>query len=219
MGAAALAEGEGTGRRVAAFGETKTVAEWAGDPRARVWAEAILGRLDDGMPAEEAIGRPPERPEGRKTLGYRLRAGWGLEEALTTPERGKPPVLVQGTFLEAFGERKNVRQWSLDERCVVGLGTLAGRLERGWDLERAMTTSPLGADYSKGVSRPKGPRWSLEAFGESRLVAEWARDARCAVGLSMLQARLKAGWSAEEAIATPSGGKPCARKSKARAAA
>ena len=233
-------------RPMTAFGETKTLGEWAADARCRVSYATLHDRLAvHGMALELALSAPasackrgafgemaeafgerrllgewmgdPRCVVARKTLGYRLRAGWALEEALTTPERGKPPVMVQGVFLEAFGERKNVRQWSLDERCVVGLGTLEGRLKRGWDIERAMTTSPLGADYSKGVPRPKRPRWDLSAFGESKPVAEWARDARCAVRLSMLQVRLRAGWSAEEAISIPSGGKPYARKARAAA--
>lgn len=41
--------------------------------------------------------------------------------------------------LEAFGEKKNLIQWVRDARCVVSESTLAGRLHRGWEVERALT--------------------------------------------------------------------------------
>ena len=102
MGATAWAKGEGIGRRVAAFGETKTVAEWAADARARVGAEAILARLDGGMSPEEAIGRPPERPQGKHGL------------------------------ILAFGERKSLRDWADDHRAATSMQNIRVRLQAGW---------------------------------------------------------------------------------------
>ncbi len=47
------------------------------------------------------------------------------------------------------------------------------------------------------------PRWTVEAFGELKGPVEWTRDQRCRIGLAGLTRRLRAGWSPEEAIATP----------------
>lgn len=41
--------------------------------------------------------------------------------------------------MEAFGETKLVTEWFEDPRCCVTLESLWKRLERGWELERALT--------------------------------------------------------------------------------
>lgn len=44
----------------------------------------------------------------------------------------------------------------------------------------------------------------MEAFGESKTLRDWSRDARCKVGLRTLRNRLSInGWEIERAIATP----------------
>jgi hypothetical protein len=43
-------------------------------------------------------------------------------------------------LLAAFGETKNVAQWSQDARCRVNLNTLRTRLRDGWGIEEALTT-------------------------------------------------------------------------------
>lgn len=40
------------------------------------------------------------------------------------------------------------------------------------------------------------------AFGESKIISEWARDTRCMVKEPCLGARIKRGWNAEKAITT-----------------
>lgn len=46
------------------------------------------------------------------------------------------------TRVTAFGETKCVTEWAEDKRCVVRLGTLRGRIDRGEDPEQAITTLP-----------------------------------------------------------------------------
>ena len=41
-------------------------------------------------------------------------------------------------FLEAFGERKTLAQWS--RSTGIRIGTLHARLKNGWSIERALTT-------------------------------------------------------------------------------
>lgn len=45
----------------------------------------------------------------------------------------------------------------------------------------------------------------LTIDGETKLVTEWARDERCPVDHFAIYKRLKRGWSAEDAVLTPSG--------------
>jgi hypothetical protein len=45
-------------------------------------------------------------------------------------------------------------------------------------------------------------RW-VTAFGETKLIADWARDERCAVAKRTLYKRIDAGWSIEDAITKP----------------
>lgn len=44
----------------------------------------------------------------------------------------------------------------------------------------------------------------VTAWGQTKRIAEWAKDKRCKVSYSTMTLRLNAGWSPEDAIATPS---------------
>jgi hypothetical protein len=44
--------------------------------------------------------------------------------------------------LTAWGDVKTLREWSLDERCVVSADVLRSRYEKGWEPERAIITPP-----------------------------------------------------------------------------
>lgn len=66
--------------------------------------------------------------------------------------------------------------------------------------------------YSKDNCRWATPREQAQnmrsnrplfAFGETKLLCEWARDIRCAVKLPAFEKRLAAGWSTERALITP----------------
>jgi hypothetical protein len=47
------------------------------------------------------------------------------------------------------------------------------------------------------------PVWTVDAFGECKGPAAWSRDPQCQVTLSAILRRLRSGWPAEDAIATP----------------
>lgn len=66
--------------------------------------------------------------------------------------------------------------------------------------------SPTNCRWTDAVtqSRNKEIRLEVEAFGESKLICEWAEDTRCVVSHRTLRARISDyGWSAETAISTP----------------
>ncbi|MBS1712776.1 MAG: hypothetical protein JST30_00415 [Armatimonadetes bacterium] len=225
-------------RPLTVFGETKTVAEWADDPRCRPSLEELKRRLKWGWTPEEAVTTAVGDRSRMVAKSSRYLTAWGetktlrlwaddprclvtfnalkarvskdytAEEAMTAPvgvKRAVPKRPDEGKVLTAFGETKNVAAWSRDPRCVTTVPVLYRRLGKGWPLERALT-SPMGtrADGSQGPSdglfRPL-PVW--EAFGEKKGLADWARDPRCVVSVGTLSARLKNGWSVEEALKTP----------------
>lgn len=45
----------------------------------------------------------------------------------------------------AFGEAKTMMEWSEDERCACTYYTLRNRIQRGWDIEEALTTPTQAA--------------------------------------------------------------------------
>jgi len=98
---------------------------------------------------------------------------------------------------EAFGEKKTVREWVEDDRCVVkNHGTLSGRIYKGrFPTVEVALTAPVGPAVH---SLP-----FYEAFGEKKAIREWAEDDRCAVPIYKLRRRLRKGWSPEEAISRP----------------
>jgi hypothetical protein len=63
-----------------------------------------------------------------------------------------------------------------------------------------------GATRSCGCLRTRALKArSLQcvAWGESKTLADWVKDSRCAVSMSVLRERLKRGWSAEKSLSEP----------------
>jgi len=117
-----------------AFGETKTLTEWASDPRCKVGADALRAHLQQGLALEEALiasrryhdilyeafgdaktlvqwAADPRCKVSRATLSRRIHGGMPFEEALGTEalpraERGRVAV----ERIEGFGERKNLEK-------------------------------------------------------------------------------------------------------------
>lgn len=61
--------------------------------------------------------------------------------------------------------------------------------------------------------RPRGKGKRIEAFGEAKTAAEWAKDSRCVVSANTLAVRLRRGWEPETAITSSQ--KPTAINGKA----
>ena len=77
-------------------------------------------------------------------------------------------------------------------------GTLAHRINQGWDSEQAIS-KPVESRERIYVK----PSKSIEAFGELKTAAEWAADARVIVAPTVFMRRLQHGWSSESAMSTP----------------
>lgn len=101
--------------------------------------------------------------------------------------RPKHPPASQ-ILVTAFGETKNLTEWSADPRCRVTAVTLSARLKRGVEPEAAITKPGVVA---------------ITAFGETKLLAYWERDPRCVVSARMVKLRLEQGFDPEAALTTP----------------
>lgn len=82
-------------------------------------------------------------------------------------------------YLEAFGERKNIKQWSRDPRCVVQYKMLYSRVHEGMDLELAMTKPPCNDGPRRKTPdlafRHLGPIHAGDTFLNGTLRFVWAR--------------------------------------------
>ena len=88
------------------------------------------------------------------------------------------------------GVSKTVAEWS--EITGISYPTLCGRLQRGWDDEHAINFP---------IAKENTITYIIEAFGESKCLAEWARDRGMAK--STLRNRLYRGMAPEEALTAP----------------
>lgn len=112
-----------------AFGETKSMSDWAEDSRCVVAYTSLAQRVSRGWPTEDAISKSKR-----------------------SDTQGIP---ANAKYYEAFGERKTLRGWSHDSRCVVGFQTLSHRVNNsGWDIEKALTQH-LGPQHGRQSSFDK----------------------------------------------------------------
>jgi len=92
-------------------------------------------------------------------------------------------------FLELFGDRRPLREWS--EATGLSVATIRGRLRSGWSIESALSTPPR-------LFNPHHP----EAFawrGESRTLRDWS--AILGIPYRTLHARRVRGLSADALFA------------------
>lgn len=94
-----------------AFGECKTLLDWAHDQRCIVSLATLLSRVKDQWDPERA-----------------------LTEASNSPaDRWRQPIA-------AFGLSKSLLEWELDERAQASAQLILSRLRHGWQPEAAITT-------------------------------------------------------------------------------
>ncbi len=105
-------------RHITAFGETKCLFDWGNDPRCKVSVWALRSRLDRGKWTD-------------------------MEAMITTPQTERKDIqrsMKSNRMLTAFGETKCLNAWLEDSRCMVKVDGLRGRLDKGWDHEKAIST-------------------------------------------------------------------------------
>jgi transposase len=117
---------QGARAPVRAFGETRSAAAWARDPRCGISEVALRKRLASGMRPEEAITLPPQ-----------MHTKGGVQERLLT----------------ALGTSKSLFEWEQDRRCAVTASSIKGRLLRGWSPDDAIRTPPREQPLSERLPR------------------------------------------------------------------
>lgn len=101
------------------------------------------------------------------------------------------------------GETKSVLEWANDPRCKVDVTTIWYRLKNGWP-HAAAVLSPPHAPPPRQCRRTRGrPSLVVEAWGEKKTLAQWARDPRARVRTDVMKSRLDQGYTPEEAISLP----------------
>ena len=84
-----------------------------------------------GTASVRSLAARPDCLVSHETLRRRLREGWSIEDAVTTPagRRGRRST-IGAVVIDACRE----------PGCVVGYRTVLSRLARGWDPRRALET-------------------------------------------------------------------------------
>ena len=85
---------------------------------------------------------------------------------------------------------------------------LANGYQSGLELDRANNDGDYCPENCRWVSHKVNSRNTRKvkpylAFGERKILPEWAEDERCAVDHETLKTRVKRGWDVEPAILTP----------------
>lgn len=88
--------------------------------------------------------------------------------------------------LEVGGVTKTVAEWAEDYGHETH--TVIGRLELGWEPERALTTP---------VRKPV----EIKAFGKSLTIREWSEE--LGLSVAVIRGRINSGWEADQALLTP----------------
>lgn len=93
------------------------------------------------------------------------------------------------------GVTKCLADWIEDPRCTLTSRGVWMRFKRGWEPKAALFTPSLKTRV-KGQSVKQ-----LTAFGETKGLLDWVKDARCVVPYEVLQDRTTyVGWSGEKII-------------------
>lgn len=94
-------------------------------------------------------------------------------------------------YIEHNGETKTIAEWA--KIAGVERSVLRGRIDRGWTMEKAMST-PNGSTWSN--------RKKITYNGETHTIPEWAKI--IGINESTLRDRLtRRGWTTEKALTTP----------------
>lgn len=217
---------------ITAFGETKDIRHWVHDKRCKVAMHTLRKRLSRGHDPELAMtAKPGSFSNGKQKAKYyafgtsktipdwsndarcvvsidhlrdRIKAGWSVELALTSPvNKAESQRMRKARKYTAFGETHTIREWAKHPLCRCGYGTLANRLNRGAELEIALTTPRGAIDITKGTSL-EDERY-IQMFDEKKTLAEWLRDPRRVATPQAFRERLRKGRNPEEAFLTPTG--------------
>jgi hypothetical protein len=154
-------EEERYARRITAFGQTKSIAEWANDDIHGKWvdAEVLAGRIERGWEPRKAIEMDDEGIIP-KYYDDKLKAKREAEKKAELERRRRladdEEKRARFEIVAAFGEEKPPSQWADDKRCHVVTERLVARLKAGWPAEKAITTYANDGDPEPEFKLPYG---------------------------------------------------------------
>lgn len=155
-------------------------------PRPKVWKDHTGKQYPTQKAMAEAYGIPND------VLSFRLTHGWDLESALTTPVGAKR----ENSRNKCQDHKGNIfpSKRAMAKAYGISSVTLSDRTNRGWDLERALTTPP-------GWKRAPEMRYKDHKGNE---YPTWKAMAE-AYGIPdpTFRKRLRNGYSVEEALTRP----------------
>lgn len=108
----------------------------------------------------------------------------GYSQRIPSPQQIENRVKTVSKLVEAFGEKKFVRDWCLEYNQVPS--TVHWRLRNGWSAEKAISTP--------------SQKQLIEYQGECKSLSEHARDFN--QNPERVRERINRGWSIEEALKT-----------------
>jgi transposase-like protein len=179
------------------------------------WAQVERLVLEEGLTRAEVARRL--RIPKPTVYAYFQRNGIRVP---STPPRNEPEVRLAGVWrgMHQRAQQEGLRVthgwkrfdafrgWARANGYQRGKVLVRVDCSRGWSPANCRFV-PKGAAvrYHKEGRKPGGgrPRWTVEAFGDTKGVSAWSRDRRCAVSLTTLTDRLRDGWEPEQAIAIP----------------
>ena len=176
-----------------AFGERKSLHEWAKDRRSMVTHLTLAARIDAGWEVERALTTPPVRNRRHhekplmafgecksllewaadpramapaRTILWRVRRGWKPEDAITfavhVPSAREKTTATPPKLYEAFGTQNTLRGWLEDSRCQVKREKLLRNLSQGMGMEEALTTGGFDGRRTKNRAMMERPVESLD---------------------------------------------------------
>lgn len=130
-----------TAERIAAFGERKTLDEWAADKRMRVPASTFTQRIGTGWSVEQALSTPL----GHRAGTIRETSGKGLGTRADIPE-GRLPS--QRVVHYAFGIGRTIQEWSAE--TGIGESALRNGVAR-WGMESYLRSKSWKPESRRGT--------------------------------------------------------------------
>jgi hypothetical protein len=213
-------------REYTAFGERKSLKEWARDSRCPHTLPGLIYRvIKRGMSIREAFAprHDPRVKYWRRAFGeLKPLAEWSRDPRCPIPQRLLySRVLKRGLTVEeafargpfdmeavkpkrqrpvtAFGETKTAGEWEADPRARASAGLIVSRIRRGYAQEDAISKTATELTVLKTAG--KAGKHFHEAFGERKTLGAWFRDSRCQVSRWGLYFRvLKMGMTVEQAL-------------------